>query len=179
MLCAVVDEVIAPDMVAVLRSHQHLALGTDPSFLGLASGQLQAFILPDAVHALLVDLDARPMQQMGDAWAAVTLMLIRQLSNLCPQNLLMRPCRRLVPSRGTSNTYQRTGLSFRVGMLLLQMAYTLPFGLRAHHSFPSRSFRASMSSACCATIFLRVARQNGGHSRGRACASGSREWACT
>lgn len=37
-LGTVMDEVVTPDMVAVLCSHQHFALGTDSSFLDLAFG---------------------------------------------------------------------------------------------------------------------------------------------
>src|SRR5262249_5661583 len=74
---AILDEVIGPDMIAVLRP-QADARSVDqpqPAALGLLMGNLQPLTLPDTLDPLVVDCPARLAQQRGDLAIAVAAVL--------------------------------------------------------------------------------------------------------
>ena len=65
---AVLDKVIGPDMIAVLRPQPNArSVGQpEPAALGLLMGNLQPLTLPDTLDPLVVDCPARLAQQFGE-----------------------------------------------------------------------------------------------------------------
>ena len=65
---AVLDEVIGPDMIALLRPQPDArSVGQpEPAALGLFMGDLQPLALPDTLDPLVVDYPARLAQQRSE-----------------------------------------------------------------------------------------------------------------
>src|SRR5256885_211012 len=65
---AVLDKVVGPDMIALLRPQPNArSVGQpEPAALGLLMGKLQPLTLPDTLDPLVVDCPARLAQQRGD-----------------------------------------------------------------------------------------------------------------
>jgi hypothetical protein len=59
---AILDEVVGPDMIAILRPQPNArSVGQpEPAALGLLMGDLQPLALPDTLDPLVVDDPARP-----------------------------------------------------------------------------------------------------------------------
>ena len=70
---AVLDEVVGPDMIALLRPQPDArSVGQpEPAALGLLMRDLQPLALPDTLDPLVVDCPARLAQQFGDLAIAI------------------------------------------------------------------------------------------------------------
>src|SRR5262249_6583800 len=70
---AVFDEVVGPDMIALLRAQPNTrSVGQpEPAALGLLRWDLQPLASPDTLDPLVVDYPARLPQQFGDLAIAV------------------------------------------------------------------------------------------------------------
>src|SRR2546429_4186133 len=81
---AVLDKVVGPDMIAVLRPQPNArSVGQpEPAALGLLMGNLQPLTLPDTLDPLVVDCPARLAQQRGDLAIAVAAVLPGKLDNI-------------------------------------------------------------------------------------------------
>src|SRR5437762_10700290 len=100
---AVLDEVIGPDMIALLRAQPHArSVGQpEPAALGLLRWDLQPLASPDTLDPLVVDYPARLPQQSGDLAIAVAAVLPGKLDNIGRETLLVsRP-------RGTLRCVER------------------------------------------------------------------------
>jgi hypothetical protein len=74
---AILDEVIGPDMIALLRPQPDArSVGQpEPAALRLLMGDLQPLASPDTLDPLVVDCPARLAQQFGDLAIAVAAVL--------------------------------------------------------------------------------------------------------
>jgi len=80
----VLDEVVGPDMIALLRAQPNArSVGQpEPAALGLLSWDLQPLASPDTLDPLVVDYPARLPQQFGDLAIAVAAVLPGKLDNI-------------------------------------------------------------------------------------------------
>src|SRR5262249_8782420 len=87
---AIRDEVIGPDMIALLRPQPDArSVGQpQPAPLGLLMGDLQPLALPDTLDPLVVDCPARLAQQFGDLAIAIAAVLPSKLDNIGGDALL-------------------------------------------------------------------------------------------
>lgn len=76
---ASLDEIVGPDVIAMLRSQsQEGAIPIpDAATLGLLGRDLQAFLPPDPLHALVVDQRAGCLEQCADLPIAVAAIPLR------------------------------------------------------------------------------------------------------
>jgi hypothetical protein len=110
---AVLDEVVGPDMIAVLRPQPNArSVGQpEPAALGLLMGNLQPLALPDTLDPLVVDDPTRLAQQFGDLAIAIAAVLPGKLDNIRCETLLivttardLALCRAMLPERRTGAT---------------------------------------------------------------------------
>jgi len=88
---AVLDEVVGPDMIALLRPQPNArSVGQpEPAALGLLRWDLQPLASPDTLDPLVVDYPARLPQQFGDLAIAVAAVLPGKLDNIGRETLLV------------------------------------------------------------------------------------------
>src|SRR5207247_11111955 len=88
---AVLDEVIGPDMIALLRPQPNArSVGQpEPAALGLLMRDLQPLALPDTLDPLVVDYPARLAQELGDLAIAIAAVLPGKLDNIGGETLLV------------------------------------------------------------------------------------------
>jgi hypothetical protein len=110
---AVLDKVVGPDMIALLRSQPNArSVGQpEPAALGLLMGNLQPLTSPDPLDPLIVDCPACLAQQRGDLAIAVAAVLPGKLDNIGRETLLvittardLALCRAMLPERRTGAT---------------------------------------------------------------------------
>jgi len=110
---AVLDKVVGPDMIAVLRPQPNArSVGQpEPAALGLLMGNLQPLTLPDTLDPLVVDDPARLAQELGDLAIAIAAVLPGKLDNIGGETLLvvtaardLALCRAMLPERRTGAT---------------------------------------------------------------------------
>ena len=108
---AVLDEVVGPDVVAVLRPQPDArSVGQpQPAALGLFGGDLQPLAPPDPLDPLVVDQPAGPAQQLGDLAIAVAAILPGQLDDVGRQPLLVVTAPRDLALRRAMLPERRTG----------------------------------------------------------------------
>src|SRR6516165_6191471 len=101
---AVLDKVVGPDMIAVLRPQPNArSVGQpEPAALGLLMGNLQPLTLPDTLDPLVVDYPARLAQELGDLAIAIAAVLPAKLDNIGFKTLL-RGHRRVGPCVASSD----------------------------------------------------------------------------
>jgi hypothetical protein len=80
----ILDEVIGPDMIALLRPQPNArSVGQpEPAALGLLMGDLQPLASPDTLDPLVVDDPARLAQQRSDFAIAIAAVLPGKLDNI-------------------------------------------------------------------------------------------------
>ena len=109
----VLDEVVGPDMIALLRAQPNARSVGQPesAALGLLSWDLQPLASPDTLDPLVVDYPARLPQQSGDLAIAVAAVLPGKLDNIGRETLLvvtttrdLALCRAMLPERRTGAT---------------------------------------------------------------------------
>ena len=110
---AVLDKIVGPDVITVLRAQPNTrSVGQpEPAALGLLRWDLQPLALPDTLDPLVVDYPARLAQQFGDLAIAVAAVLPGKLDNIGGQTLLvvttardLALCRAMLPERRTGAT---------------------------------------------------------------------------
>jgi hypothetical protein len=108
---AVLDEVVGPDMIAVLRPQPDArSVGQpEPAALGLLLGDLQPLASPDTLDPLVVDCPARLAQQFGDLAIAIAAVLPSKLDNIGRQTLLVLTTARDLALRRAVLPERRTG----------------------------------------------------------------------
>jgi hypothetical protein len=81
---AVLDEVVGPDVIAVLGPEPDAGavVQPEPTALRLLLGNLQPLASPDPLDPLVVDQPASPAQQRGDLAIAVAAILAGQLDDV-------------------------------------------------------------------------------------------------
>src|SRR3989449_11413125 len=81
---AVLDKVVGPDMIAVLRPQPNArSVGQpEPAALGLLVGNLQPLTLPDTLDPLVVDDPARLAQELGGLAIAIAAGLPGKVDNI-------------------------------------------------------------------------------------------------
>ena len=108
---AVLDEVIGPDMIALLRAQPNArSVGQpEPAALGLLRWDLQPLASPDTLDPLVVDYPARLAQQFGDLAIAVAAVLPGKLDNIGSETLLVLTAARDLALRRAMLPERRTG----------------------------------------------------------------------
>ena len=110
---AVLDKIVGPDMIALLRPQPNArSVGQpEPAALGLLMGNLEPLTLPDTLDPLVVDCPARLAQQRGDLAIAVAAVLPGKLDNIGGETPLLVTSTRdlalrraMLPERGTGAT---------------------------------------------------------------------------
>jgi hypothetical protein len=110
---AVLDEVVGPDMIAVLGSEPDAGAVSQPeaTTLRLPGGNLQPLASPDPLDPLVVDEPAGPAQQLGDLAIAIAAILAGQLDDVGGQPLFivtasrdLALCRAMLAERRTGAT---------------------------------------------------------------------------
>src|SRR5207247_6334824 len=88
---AVLDKVVGPDVIAVLRPQPDArSVGQpEPASFGLFRWDLQPLASPDTLDPLVVDYPARLPQQFGDLAIAVAAVLPGKLDNIGRETLLV------------------------------------------------------------------------------------------
>src|SRR5919107_1736462 len=107
----VLDEVIGPDVVAVLRPQPDARAVCQPQApaLGLLGWDLQAFLAPDPLHPLVVHKPACIPQQGADLAVAIAAVLARQRDQVSPELLLVLLAPRRFALCGAGLTERATG----------------------------------------------------------------------
>src|SRR5690606_4320223 len=80
-LGAILGEIVAPDMIGVLRPPSDLAFLTVAPLDGLTPGQLQSFLPPQPLNPLVIDLMPIPLHQRCDVPVAVLRVTLGGVSN--------------------------------------------------------------------------------------------------
>jgi hypothetical protein len=108
---AVLDEVIGPDMIALLRPQPNArSVGQpEPAALGLLMRDLQPLALPDTLDPLVVDCPARLAQQRGDLAIAIAAVVPGKLDNIGCETLLVVTAARDLALRRAMLPERRTG----------------------------------------------------------------------
>jgi hypothetical protein len=108
---AVLDKVVGPDVIAVLRPQPDArSVGQpEPASFGLFIGDLQPLASPDALDPLVVDYPARLAQQPCDLAIAVAAVLLGKLDNIGRQTLLVLTAARDLALRRAMLSERRTG----------------------------------------------------------------------
>jgi len=108
---AILDEVVGPHMIAVLRPQPNAGALVEPQTpaLRLLAGDLQPLASPDPFDPLVVDQPASPAQQFGDLAVAVTAVLPGQFDNVGGQPLLVVTAVRDLALRRAMLTERRAG----------------------------------------------------------------------
>jgi hypothetical protein len=108
---AILDEVIGPDMIALLRPQPDArSVGQpEPAALGLLMGDLQPLALPNTLDPLVVNCPARLAQQFGDLAVAIAAVLPGKLDNIGGETLLVLTTARDLALRRAMLPERRTG----------------------------------------------------------------------
>ena len=100
---AILDEVVGPDMIALLRPQP------DARSVGQPMRDLQPLALPDTLDPLVVDCPARLAQQRGDLAIAIAAVLPSKLDNIGGETLLVLTIARDLALRRAMLPERRTG----------------------------------------------------------------------
>src|SRR5262245_9238952 len=108
---AVLDKVVGPDMIALLRPQPDArSVGQpEPAALGLLMRDLQPLALPDTLDPLVVECPARLAQQFGDLAIAIAAVLPSKLNNIGGETLPVLTTARDLALRRAMLPERRTG----------------------------------------------------------------------
>jgi hypothetical protein len=108
---AVLDKVVGPDVIAVLRPQPNArSVGQpEPAALGLLIGNLQPPTLPDTLDPLVIDCPAPLAQQRGDLAIAIAAVLPGKLDNIGGETPLVVTTARDLALRRAMLPERRTG----------------------------------------------------------------------
>ena len=123
---AVLDEVVGPDVVAVLGPETDAGAIVEPeaSPLGLLGRHFQPLASPDPLDPLVVDEPTGPAQQLGHLAVAITAILPGQLDDIGGQPLFIVTALRDLALRRAMLAERRTGTALRNGQLPSNMLDT-------------------------------------------------------
>src|SRR6185312_12094101 len=113
----------------------------------------EPFVAIDAIHALVIDLDALPAQKHVQASIAETRSLGCEPPQTCDELRRWRPFR-FVTVRCPRHTERATRPPLAHAECDFQIRDLTPSRRGLHHFFASTAFSAWLSSACSATIFF-------------------------
>src|SRR5437879_2482754 len=145
---AVLDKVVGPDVIAVLRPQPDArSVGQpEPASFGLFMGDLQPLASPDALDPLVVDYPARLAQQPCDLAIAVAAVLLGKLDNIGRQTLLVLTAARDLALRRAMLSERRAGATLG-DMQLRSHLLNAGTATRGAWKFPREaSCRMSLSS---------------------------------
>ena len=108
---AVLDEVVGPDVIAVLGPEPDAGAAGQPetTALRLLLGDLQPLASPDPLEPLVIDEPASPAQQLSDLAIAVATILAGQLDDVGRQPLFVVTALRNLALRRAMLAERRTG----------------------------------------------------------------------
>jgi hypothetical protein len=114
---AVLDEVVGPDMIAVLGSEPDAGAVSQPeaTTLRLPGGNLQPLASPDPLDPLDVEEPSGPAQQLGDLAIAIAAILAGQLDDVGRQKLFVFAALRDLTLRRAMLAERRTGATLGDG----------------------------------------------------------------
>ena len=120
---AVLDEVVGPDVIAVLGPEPDAGAVVQPetTALRLPGGNLQPLASPDPLDPLVVDEPAGPAQQLGDLAIAVAAILPGQFDDVGRQPLFIITALRDLALRRAMLAERRTGAALGDGQLASNM----------------------------------------------------------
>ena len=120
---AILDEVVGPDVVAVLGSETDAGAIVEPEApaLRLPGWDLQPLASPDPLDPLVVDQPARPAQQFGNLAIAVAAILPGQLNEVGNQPLFIVTALWDLALRRAMLAERRTGAALGDGQLASNM----------------------------------------------------------
>ncbi len=114
---AVLDEVVGPDVIAVLGPEPDTGAVVQPEApaLWLPGRHFQPLASPDPLDPLVVDEPAGPAQQLGDLAIAITAILPGQIDDVGRQPLLIITALRDLALRRAMLAERRTGAALGDG----------------------------------------------------------------
>jgi len=123
---AILDEVIGPDMIALLRPQPDArSVGQpEPAALGLLMRDLQPLASPNTLDPLVVDDPARLAQELGDFAIAIAAVLPGKLDNIGCETLLVLTTARDLALRRAMLPERRTGATLGDAKLTTNMLDT-------------------------------------------------------
>ena len=145
---AVLDEVIGPDVVGMLRPQPHAraVVQPEPTPFGLLMWNLEPLASPDPRYPLGIHPPASLPQHRGDATIAIAAELDGERRDVRGHGRLVIRLHGLLPLRGTVLAQNPAGEAFRHPVLRHHMVYT-GAATRGAQKFPeAASFRISFSS---------------------------------
>src|SRR5262249_49789579 len=145
---AVLDKVVGPDMIALLRPQPNARSSgqPEPAALGLLMGNLQPLTLPDTLDPLVVDCPARLAQQRSDLAIAIAAVLPGKLDNIDGETPLVVMTTRDLALRRAMLPERRTGTTLGDVQLRSDLLNAGP-ATRGAENFPgAASCRMSLSS---------------------------------
>lgn len=125
---SILDEVVAPHMVAMLRAQPDARAVCEPqtSALWLFVGNLQPFAPPDPLDPLVIDEPARMTQQRGDLAIAVAAILTGKIDDISGQPFFVVAPRWRLALRRAILSERRTGATLGDAKLTSDMLDALP-----------------------------------------------------
>jgi hypothetical protein len=147
------DEVVAPDMVAMLRpqTDARSVVEPEPAARPMLPGYFQPLMTPDPLDPITSDPPAGLDQQRCDPAIAVSSVLGRERDNRSRQRTLISPDDRGVSLCSAGLANDPAGLAFRETILLPNALYSLPAPLGAYKFPEATSLRTCFSSDKSAT----------------------------
>ena len=120
---AVLDEVVGPDVIAVLGPEPDTGAVVEPEAtpLGLPGRNLQPLASPDPLDPLVVHEPARIPQQGRDLAVAIATILARKLDDVGRELFLVVPAPRALALRRAVLAERRTGAALGDGQLSSNM----------------------------------------------------------
>jgi hypothetical protein len=108
---AILDEVVRPDVIAVLGPQPDAGSvrQPEPSALGLLPGDLQPLASPDPLDPLVVDEPSCPTQELGDLAVAVASILPSKLHDVGAEPMLVVATTRHLALRRAMLAERRAG----------------------------------------------------------------------
>jgi hypothetical protein len=119
----ILDEVVGPDVVAMLRPQPDArsVCEPEPSSFGLLPGDLQPLASPDPLDPLVVDEPACSAQQLGNLAVAVASVLPSKLDDVGAEPLLVVSTTRDLALRRAMLTKRRAGATLGYAQLPANM----------------------------------------------------------
>jgi hypothetical protein len=120
---AVLDEVVGPDVIAVLGPEPDAGAVVQPQSapLRLPCGNLQPLAPPDPLDPLVVDVPSGPAQQLSDLAIAIAAILAGQFDGVGGQKLFVFAALRDLALRRAMLAERRTGATLGDGELASNM----------------------------------------------------------
>ena len=151
------DEVVAPDMIAMLRSQPDAGsvVEPEPASWPMLPGYFQPLTAPDPLNPITTDLPASIGKQGRDPAIAIASVLGSKSDNRSRQRILIRPNDGRVSLCSAGLADDPAGVAFRETILLSNALDRPPAPLGAYKFPEATSFSTCFSSDRSATRRLR------------------------